>query len=136
MNNTKSGNKIGQQRLLKEFKSLEKNPVPNIHAYPESKNIYNWNFVIYDLDYPYKGGVYHGKLVFPSEYPMKPPKVMMLTPNGRFEVNTQICMSFTNFHVETWNPLWNIENMLIGLISFMFTSENTTGAVDTDDKTK
>ena len=31
-------------------------------------------------DSPYEDGQYHGKLVFPSEYPYKPPAIMMLTP--------------------------------------------------------
>ena len=30
-------------------------------------------------------GRYHGKVVFPNEYPFKPPSIYMLTPNGRFE---------------------------------------------------
>ena len=30
-------------------------------------------------------GRYHGKIVFPNEYPFKPPSIFMLTPNGRFE---------------------------------------------------
>jgi ubiquitin-conjugating enzyme E2 J2 len=32
------------------------------------------------------GGLYHGKLVFPSEFPFKPPSIYMITPNGRFKV--------------------------------------------------
>ena len=37
----------------------------------------------------YSGGVYHGRLLFPPEYPLKPPGIMMITPNGRFECNTR-----------------------------------------------
>ncbi len=32
------------------------------------------------------GGLYHGKLVFPSEFPFKPPSIYIITPNGRFKV--------------------------------------------------
>jgi ubiquitin-protein ligase len=35
------------------------------------------------------GGYYHGVLLFPPEYPMKPPGIMMITPNGRFSCNTR-----------------------------------------------
>jgi len=31
---------------------------------------------------PYEGGVYQGKLKFPSEFPFKPPSIYMITPNG------------------------------------------------------
>jgi ubiquitin-protein ligase len=33
------------------------------------------------------GGIYQGKLVFPKEFPFKPPSIYMITPNGRFKVN-------------------------------------------------
>lgn len=48
------------------------------------------------LGTPYEGGQYHGKLVFPAAYPFKPPSVLMLTPNGRFQPNTRICMSMSD----------------------------------------
>lgn len=35
------------------------------------------------------GGYYHGKLVFPREFPFKPPSIYMITPNGRFKCNTR-----------------------------------------------
>ena len=35
------------------------------------------------------GGYYHGKLVFPKDFPFKPPRIFMITPNGRFKVNTR-----------------------------------------------
>ena len=45
------------------------------------QNMLEWHFVIKGpIDTPYRGGSYHGKLIFPSEYPYKPPAIMMLTP--------------------------------------------------------
>lgn len=38
---------------------------------------------------PYEDGFYHGKLVFPKEFPFRPPKILMITPNGRFKTNTR-----------------------------------------------
>lgn len=37
----------------------------------------------------YSGGYYHGKLIFPREFPFKPPSIYMITPNGRFKCNTR-----------------------------------------------
>ena len=97
---------------------------------PDSKNIFEWNFLIFGLkDCDYEGGFYHGRLSFPAEYPMKPPSIMMFTPSGRFETNTKICTSFSDFHPETWNPMWGVETIIIGLISFMMSEEITTGVV-------
>lgn len=36
------------------------------------------------------GGFYHGKLIFPKEYPFRPPRIIMITPNGRFQTNTRL----------------------------------------------
>lgn len=46
-------------------------------------------------DSVYAGGFYHGKLVFPSEYPMRGPEISMLTPNGRFKTAFPICLSMS-----------------------------------------
>lgn len=44
-----------------------------------------WHYCIFGLDNssPYEGGYYHGKLIFPEQYPFKPPGIMMITPSGR-----------------------------------------------------
>ena len=30
----------------------------------------------------------------------------MLTPNGRFKTGIRLCLSMSDYHPETWNPLW------------------------------
>jgi len=51
----------------------------------------------------FEGGLYHFRILLPSEYPFRPPSILMLTPNGRFELNTkarsltsQLPQSFTH----------------------------------------
>ena len=67
-----------------------------------------WYFVIFGLtDCPYEGGVYLGKIIFPLQYPLKPPGIQMITPNGRFKSKTRICMSMSDYHPESWNPAWH-----------------------------
>lgn len=39
----------------------------------------------------FEGGLYHFRILLPAEYPFRPPSLMMLTPNGRFELNTKVC---------------------------------------------
>jgi len=46
-------------------------------------------------------------------------EIQMYTPSGRFEPNKAICMSMSNYHPETWNPLWSVSSILRGLLSFM-----------------
>jgi len=60
---------------------------------------------------------------------MKPPSLEMLTPNGRFKPQTKLCLSFTDFHPESWNPLWGPSTLLLGLQSFMLESSSTYGSI-------
>lgn len=122
--------KIGLKRLSKEYKSLRINPIDGIEAHPLEENIFEWYYILKPVQEPYKNGIYYGKLVFPDEYPMKAPDIYMITPSGRFEVNSKICLSMSSFHPESWNPSWSIGSMLLGIISFMYEDTTTTGAIE------
>ncbi|CAH8645129.1 unnamed protein product [Schistosoma rodhaini] len=50
---------------------------------------------------------------------MKPPNIVLLTPNGRFEVHRKICLSISGYHPESWRPSWSIRTTLLALIGFM-----------------
>lgn len=102
-------------RLNREYKKLIKDPVPSISAHPLPNNLLEWHYVIEGSPGTvYEGGVYHGKLVFPSKYPMEPPAIIMFTPNGRFTPNMKLCLSMSDFHPESWNPAWSVATILNG----------------------
>ncbi|KAK7880319.1 hypothetical protein WMY93_033054 [Mugilogobius chulae] len=93
MNNT--GNKraptTATQRLKQDYLRIKKDPVPYICAEPLPSNILEWHYVVRGPEKtPYEGGYYHGKLIFPREFPFKPPSIYMITPNGRFKCNTRL----------------------------------------------
>lgn len=122
------------KRLTRELHALRKNPIksPNIVAVPNESNILEWHYVIEgNAETPYEGGFYHGKLLFPKEYPYKPPSVIMLTPSGRFKPNRRLCLSMSDFHPESWNPMWSISTILTGLYSFMIETNPTLGSIET-----
>ncbi|CAN0384122.1 unnamed protein product [Ectocarpus fasciculatus] len=60
---------------------------------------------------------------------MKPPSVMMMTPNGRFACSRRLCLSMSDFHPESWNPMWSVSTILMGLYSFMLDNAATLGSV-------
>ncbi|CAM9448641.1 unnamed protein product [Discosporangium mesarthrocarpum] len=60
---------------------------------------------------------------------MKPPSVLMLTPNGRFATSRRLCLSMSDFHPETWNPVWSVSTILMGLYSFMLEQRPTLGSI-------
>ncbi|RHY63297.1 hypothetical protein DYB34_010063 [Aphanomyces astaci] len=119
---------LATKRLRKEYTAMKKKPVENIEAVPLETNILEWHYVIRGIGL-YEGGYYHGKLKFPPDYPMKPPSVYMITPSGRFESNVRLCLSMSDFHPETWNPLWSVSSILVGLCSFMNEDTPTTGSI-------
>ncbi|CAK9138908.1 unnamed protein product [Ilex paraguariensis] len=89
------------------------------------ENIFEWQFAIRGpSDTEFEGGIYHGRIQLPAEYPFKPPSFMLLTPNGRFETQTKICLSISNHHPEHWQPSWSVRTALTALIAFMPTNPN------------
>lgn len=79
---------------MREKKKMEQNPDSTFIAIPTENNLFEWHFVLYNFadDSPYKGGQYHGIINIPSDYPLKPPSMKFITPNGRFSVGEKICL--------------------------------------------
>ncbi|XVE51775.1 hypothetical protein DITRI_Ditri02bG0068200 [Diplodiscus trichospermus] len=120
------------KRLQKEYRALCKEPVSHVVACPSLSNILEWYYVLEGSEgTPFAGGYYYGKIKFPPEYPYKPPGITMITPNGRFMTQKKICLSMSDFHPESWNPMWSVSSILTGLLSFMMDNSPTTGSVKT-----
>ncbi|KAJ0247903.1 Ubiquitin-conjugating enzyme E2 34 [Hirschfeldia incana] len=120
------------KRLQKEYRALSKEPVSHVVARPSPNDILEWHYVLEGSDgTPFAGGYYYGKIKFPPEYPYKPPGITMTTPNGRFITQKKICLSMSDFHPESWNPMWSVSSILTGLLSFMMDTSPTTGSVNT-----
>ncbi|GAB2222175.1 hypothetical protein Drorol1_Dr00013378 [Drosera rotundifolia] len=120
------------KRLQKEYRALCKEPVPHIVARPSPNDILEWHYVLEGSEgTPFAGGYYYGKIKFPPEYPFKPPGITMTTPSGRFITQKKICLSMSDFHPESWNPMWSVSSILNGLLSFMMDNSPTAGSVTT-----
>jgi len=134
---SKRTNTTATARLKQDFMRIVRDPVPYIQAQPVPSNILEWHYIVTGPENsPYEGGVFHGKLVFPREFPFKPPSIYMITPNGRFKCNTRLCLSISDFHPDTWNPAWSVSTILTGLLSFMLEKSPTLGSIETSDYTK
>ncbi|MQM08188.1 hypothetical protein Taro_041047 [Colocasia esculenta] len=136
------------KRLQKEYRALCKFQVQNwaelASFLPTGMGVVPVRFSWFQSDYvlegsegtPFAGGCYYGKIKFPPEYPYKPPSISMITPNGRFAPHRKICLSMSDFHPETWNPMWSVSSILTGLLSFMMDDGQTTGSIRTSDEEK
>ena len=130
----------GILRLQKEYKTLLKDFNGQIDSHPEGlitkdnfiaapdpKNIFVWYFVIFGLDGPFKGGFYMGQLGFPDNFPWSPPYIKMLTPNGKMMPNVKQCLTISDHHPETWDPIWTNRSLVIGVISFLLSKDDWNG---------
>jgi len=101
-------------------------------AAPLEDDLFVWHFTLRGPPKTeFEGGVYHGMILLPPDYPFKPPNIVFNTPNGRFSVGTKICLSISAYHPEHWQPAWGIRLILEALISFFPTpSEGAIGGLD------
>jgi len=130
-------NSTALSRLRQDYLRLKRDPVPYIVAEPLPNNILEWHYIVRGPESSvYAGGLYHGKLKFPAEFPFKPPSIYMITPNGRFKTNVRLCLSISDFHPDTWNPAWSVGTILTGLLSFMMEKSPTLGSIESTELEK
>ncbi|ETW85473.1 hypothetical protein HETIRDRAFT_424744 [Heterobasidion irregulare TC 32-1] len=112
-------NNSAVKRIMQEARELAADPSTDYDAAPLEDNIFEWHCTLRGPPgTDFAGGLYHARVMLPAEYPFRPPSIMLLTPNGRFELNTKICISFTNYHEELWQPAWGVRTAIIGLQGF------------------
>ena len=107
------------KRLTSEYAKLCKEPIARCTAEPKSQSdFFSWKAVIEGPpDTPYAGGKFNLELVFPQDYPFKPPQVKMITkcfhPNIR---DTHICVDFLQ---TAWSPALGVSQVLLSLSSLL-----------------
>ena len=124
---------ISLKRIQKEFQNMINDPSEDFYANPIKDDMFCWHFTIRGPpDTEFEGGLYHGIIKLPMSYPNRPPSIMFLTPNGRFDVNMDVCLSMTRYHKEEWQAAWTIRSMLEAIIAFFPVKEehNAIGALD------
>jgi len=128
MYNTRS---TSVKRLMREAQEM-RNPTELYFCQPVEDNLFEWHFTIRGpISTEFEQGIYHGRIIFPAEYPMKPPSIILLTESGRFKTNEKICLSISGHHAETWTPTWGVRTALLAIIGFMETpGEGALGSLD------
>ncbi|KAK4137925.1 UBC-like protein [Trichocladium antarcticum] len=110
------------RRILREAHELATSPSPDYHAAPLDTDLFEWHFTLRGPPHSaFATGIYHGRIVLPPAYPLRPPAFRFATPSGRFEPNRELCLSISGHHEETWQPAWGVRTALVALRSFMET---------------
>jgi len=107
---------------VREAQELSSSPSPDYTAVPLESDLFEWHFTMRGPpNSAYAEGIYHGRIVLPPSYPLRPPSFRFTTPSGRFEANREICLSISGHHEETWQPAWGLRTAIVALRSFMET---------------
>ena len=89
------------RRINRELAEIHGKPSPHWTSQVIGDNILEYHFIIRGPPgTDFEGGLYHGRLLLPFNYPFAAPSIMLLNPSGRFEVGKKICLSMTSFHSE------------------------------------
>lgn len=120
---------------VREAQELAASPSADLAAAPLESDLFEWHFTLRGPpNSSYAGGLYHGRIVLPPTYPLRPPSFRFVTPSGRFEANREICLSISGHHEETWQPAWGLRTALVALRAFMETDpRGQVGGLDASD---
>jgi ubiquitin-conjugating enzyme E2 J1 len=120
---------------VREAAEISASPSADYTATPLDTDLFEWHFTLRGPpNSPYADGIYHGRIVLPPSYPLRPPSFRFVTPSGRFEANREICLSISGHHEETWQPAWGVRTALVALRSFMETDpKGQLGGLDASD---
>lgn len=103
--------------VVREAAELSNSPSPDYTATPLESDLFEWHFTFRGPpNSSYSEGIYHGRIVLPATYPLRPPSFRFLTPSGRFETNREICLSISGHHEETWQPAWGVRTALVACV--------------------
>ena len=126
-----------QKQTVVSKKRRSKGNRTDVRIGPWGKNVLEWHFSINGAAKSvYENGVYHGRICLPRDYPASPPRIQMMTPNGRFHTNVDICLSASAHHPETWTPRWTILSLTEALRLHMITTPNEIGGIHSNHREK
>jgi ubiquitin-conjugating enzyme E2 D/E len=110
---------MSQRRILKEKENLVKDPPSNCSAGPVDDNIYHWEAtIIGPEDSPFHGGIFKLDIMFPEDYPYKPPKCRFRTRIFHPNINQEggICLDILK---DQWSPALTISKVLLSICALM-----------------
>ena len=107
------------KRIKKELENLRKDPPFNCSAGPEDDDIFKWTASLMGPSAsPYQGGVFYLNIVFPQNYPFKPPKITFATKVYHPNINSSggICLDVLK---DQWSPALTIDKILLSICSLL-----------------
>ena len=107
------------KRIKADLSEMLLTPPANCSAGPATDNLYEWQAtIIGPEDSPYHNGVFYLKIVFPLDYPFKPPRVSFLTKIYHCNISSSgaICLDILK---DQWSPALSVSKVLLSICSLM-----------------
>ncbi|CAD5122665.1 DgyrCDS11075 [Dimorphilus gyrociliatus] len=115
-------------RIKRDILYICKEPPPGMFIVPDQENLTKIHALITGpFDTPYEGGFFYFLIRCPSDYPIRPPRVKLITTGGgrvRFNPNLykngKVCLSILGtWSGPAWTPAQTISSVLISIQSLM-----------------
>ncbi|XP_030598263.1 ubiquitin-conjugating enzyme E2 L3a [Archocentrus centrarchus] len=93
------------RRLTREIQDIRDSGIKNFRIIQvDESNILNWQGLIIPDCAPYDKGAFRIEIIFPAEYPFKPPKITFKTKiyHPNIDEKGQVCLPIIS--VENWKP--------------------------------
>ena len=107
------------KRIGKELKDFSIDPPCNCSAGPINDDLYHWEgTIIGPQNSVYSGGIFFLDIIFPADYPFKPPKVKFTTKIYHCNINGNgsICLDILK---DQWSPALTISKILLSISSLL-----------------
>lgn len=107
------------RRLAKELEEIRNSGKKNFRNIQVDDSILSWQGLIVLDNPPYDKGTFKMEIIFPAEYPFKPPRIIFKTriyqPN--IDEKGQVCLPATM--TENWIPVIKPEEVIQSLIALL-----------------
>ena len=107
------------QRIKTELNLLQKDPPGNCSAGPVDDDLFHWEATILGPEKTvYEGGIFQLNILFPANYPFKPPKIKFNTTIYHPNINSSggICLDILK---DNWSPALTISKVLLSICSLL-----------------
>jgi ubiquitin-conjugating enzyme E2 D/E len=110
---------MSQKRIQRELLDLRRDAPLNCSAGPTGEDIFRWEGIIVGPDdTPYAGGIFNLNIMFPVDYPFKPPTISFATQIYHPNINQSgaICLDILK---KEWSPALTISKVLLSVCSLL-----------------
>jgi ubiquitin-conjugating enzyme E2 D/E len=107
------------KRLNKELHEIIRDPLCSCSACPEGSDLFHWSGTIMGPEEtPYDGGIFGVDIVFPQDYPFKPPHVHFTTKIYHPNIGSTGDLSLEILRGR-WFPAYTISKVLLSIFALL-----------------